>query len=83
MIIKLFICAPLKNFVKLREKGGVYARNFFAEESMKRFKVLEEVKFKRIGAKEGVMLLGLSYRHFLRLKKRYSEDLYIIGRSQG
>ena len=49
--------------------GGI-----FTEESMKRYKVLEELKARRIGVKEASELLGLSYRHVLRLKKRYEEE---------
>ena len=46
----------------------------FTEESMKRYKVLEELKERRIRVKEASELLGLSYRHVLRLKKRYEEE---------
>ena len=46
----------------------------FTEESMKRYSVLEEVIKKRLSVKEASMLLDLSYRHTLRLKKRYNRE---------
>ena len=41
---------------------------------MKRLKVLEELVKKRIRVKEASSLLGISYRHMLRLKRRYLEE---------
>jgi len=49
-------------------------KGIFTEESMKRLKVIEEVLNGKVSVIEASGILGLSYRHTLRLKKRYEQE---------